>query len=175
MTENPKVPLWQNRLFLMAVTATCLALIVLFVSRLGPDTGRESWPEQFSSNGEMLYFTGRSASGATMVSQGGNPHRMMMGAGGCVDCHGTDRNGGRLWPTFWQTAPAITASALTGDHGEDGYGQYGHWHEAYGPETLARAITDGLRPDGSILGSGMPRWAMPANDLSDLVSFLFEH
>ena len=84
-----------------------------------------------------------------------------------MDCHGTDHEGGRLAPFLWQVAPAITVDALTDDHGADEHG-----HQGYSRETLARAITKGVRPDGSVIGPGMPRWSMPSDDLEDLVSFL---
>ena len=91
----------------------------------------------------------------------------MMGGGGCVSCHGTDREGGRLLPSFWQMAPSLTAHALTGDHGHEG-----HEHDGYNAESLATAITDGTRPDGSAIGAGMPRWSMSEQNLAALVDYL---
>ena len=73
----------------------------------------------------------------------------------------------RILHTFWKAAPAITFTALSGDHDEDGHG-----HETYSAETLAKAITIGVRPDGSSIGSGMPRWSMSSQSLDDLVKYL---
>ena len=157
----------RGRLTVIALAALGIGLAVLSLAVTAPDTNRENWPIQFSSNGERLYFTGRGAAGAAMVSRGGNRHMSMMGGGGCVDCHGTDREGGRLRPSFWQVAPAVTVEALLGDHGQDG-----HDHKTYTNETLARAIAEGVRPDGSAMGQGMPRWSMSSNDINDLVTFL---
>ncbi len=158
---------------LISVIASSLVLVafaVFVASTTTPDKSRKNWPDTFASNGERLYFTGLSASGSRMQPQGGNHHMKMMGSGGCVDCHGTNRIGGRLWPNFWQIAPSITASKLVGAHSQDDHG-----HEGYSAETLARAITEGTRPDGSSLGRGMPRWSMADEDLKDLVTFLLDH
>lgn len=163
----------NRKLALLSVIASSVLLVVfaIFVARTTtPDKDRKNWPETFVGNGERLYFTGVSASGAKIQPRGGNHHMKMMGSGGCVDCHGTNRNGGRLWPNFWQVAPSITATKLVGEHTQDEHG-----HEGYNAETLARAITKGVRADGSDLGTGMPRWSMAAEDLQDLVTFLLEH
>lgn len=135
-----------------------------------PNTSRNGWPDSFASIGEQLYFTGRSSSGSRMVPNGGNHHMTMMGTGGCVDCHGADRKGGRLWPAFWQVALPLTADALAGDHAQDG-----HSHDAYTAEMLATAITDGIRPDGSILRQTMPKWKVSQADLDALTGFLMAH
>ena len=64
--------------------------------------------------------------------------------------------------------PAITTEALTGEHGDTG----DHAHAAYTRKSLAEAITRSVRPDGSGIGSGMPRWTMSPEDLSDIVAYL---
>lgn len=161
----------KSALISMIASSVVLVAFAVFVARTTtPDKNRKNWPSTFASNGERLYFTGRSASGSEMKPYGGNHHMKMMGGGGCVDCHGTDRKGGRLWPNFWQIAPPITAEKLVGQHSQNN-----HSHEGYNGETLARAITEGIRPDGSSLGKGMPRWSMVDEDLQDLVTYLLEH
>ena len=154
----------------LAAAAALILLALVFGWRSAPETSRADWPDQFESVGEQLYFTGRGKSGAQMIPRGGNQHMTMMGSGGCVDCHGTDRKGGRLWPSFLQVAPSITAIALTGEHGDDGHG-----HEGYDAQTLARAITEGLKPDDSELSEGMPRWSMSNEDLTSLLTFLLNN
>lgn len=160
----------RRRIGVIAVAA--LALVVVAVLWLEftktPRTARSAWPSEFSSNGERIYFTGVSADGQPMRATGGDRHMMMMGASACVACHGTDREGGRMRPSYWTVAPAITAEALTGDHGDTD----DHAHSAYTRESLAEAITRGVRPDGSEIGPRMPRWAMSQEDLSDLVAYL---
>lgn len=147
-----------------------VVLIALWIADTGPRNDRSSWPSRFASNGERIYFTGTSVSESVIRASGGNPHMLMMGGGGCVSCHGTDREGGRLFPNPWVVAPAITVAALTGVHGEnpDGHDE----HAPYTAETLARVITTGLRPDGSAVATAMPRWEIAAPDLRDLVAYL---
>ncbi len=126
----------------------------------------------YESNGERIYFTGIGSAGTPIPATGGSTgmgmHRQMHG-GGCAVCHGADREGRRLWPQFWVSAPALTATALFDDeHTGDGHGD----HNKYDAASLRRAITRGLDPSGKPLDSAMPRWQMSANDIEDLVAFL---
>jgi len=57
-----------------------------------------------------------------------------------------------------------------GDHTDDG-----HSHASYTSQTLAIAITEGIRPDGTALGRAMPRWSMSGADLEALTEFLLAH
>lgn len=170
MSELPEPGRRRSIAAPVAAIALLIGAGVVLWSLTSPETGRRTWPAEFASAGQQLYFTGRSPAGTYMTPRGGNHHRTMMGSGGCADCHGTDRRGGRLWPNFWQVAPSLTADALTGDHQGDG-----HSHETYTAETLARAIAQGIRPDGSTIGAGMPRWTISAPDMDALVSFLLAH
>ncbi len=132
----------------------------------------------FVSNGERIYFTGTSASGLPISANGGGGsmsgmHRQMHG-GGCASCHGSEREGQRLWPRFWVKAPALSVGALFGDdanahdEGGDGHGD----HASYDAESLRHAITRGLDPAGESLDQAMPRWSMSPSDMDDLISFL---
>jgi cytochrome c oxidase subunit 2 len=130
----------------------------------------------FVSNGERIYFTGTSTSGLPISASGGDGsmngmHRQMHG-GGCAGCHGADREGQRLWPQFWNKAPALSVDALFGDDGH-GVGGDGHGNHAnYDADSLRLAITQGLDPAGESLDSAMPRWSMSAADLDELITFL---
>ena len=156
----------RNLMIAGSVALGLVALVSLEFS-LTPNTDRGNWPTQFRSNGEQLYFTGMNSAGEPIRASGGG-HMQMMGGGSCAACHGVDRQGGRLRPSYWTVAPALTEDALTGDHGDGD----GHDHSAYTRESLAQAITRGVRPDGSEIGSPMPRWLMSDQDLSDLVAYL---
>jgi len=142
-----------------------------FMSGPGPMTGQDDWPAQFQSNGERIYFSATSASGAPIVPRGGGMHMSMMG-GGCVTCHGADRQGGRMMPQFWKSVPPLTPGALFGDHTEgakdDGHGG----HIVYNAVTLRRAITRGIDPAGKPLDQAMPRWSISQKDLDDLITYL---
>ena len=158
----------RGRVIAIAAAALAVVAVLGLESLTTPRTARSSWPAEFRSNGERLYFTGISTDGQPMRATGGDRHILMMGGTACVACHGADRKGGRLRPSYWTVVPAITAEALTGDHGvtDD------HVHSAYTRERLAVAITKGVRPDNSEIGPRMPRWAMSPEDLSDLVAYL---
>lgn len=137
----------------------------------GSNWSGANWPAQFRSNGERIYFTGTSASGVSITSASDSMHMQMHG-GGCVNCHGADRQGGRLMPQFWMIAPALTPAALFGGHDDapdkDGHGDHAEYDEA----ALRRAITEGIDPAGKRLDTAMPRWTMAERDLGDLIAFL---
>ncbi len=123
----------------------------------------------YGSNGERIYFTGQSESGTGISAIGGH-HHMQMHGGGCVTCHGAEREGGaRMWPWFWITAPALTSAALLGDHESDG-----HSHAVYDANSLKRAITEGINPAGEVLNDQMPRWQLSEQDLDALVHYLLD-
>ena len=166
MTDNRN----SRRTSLIVFGGAALAVAAFFSLgfSMSPRTSRGDWPAQFQSNGERLYFTGVSASEQPIRATGGDRRMLMMGGNACVAHHGADREGGRLRLSYWTVVPAITAEALTGEHGDTD----DHGHAAYTRETLAEAITKGVRPDGSEIGSRMPRWTMSPEDLSDLVAYL---
>ncbi|MBI3452640.1 MAG: c-type cytochrome [Rhodospirillales bacterium] len=163
-------PLWP----VIIASVLLVAIAVVYgggaIFGVGPNLSRSEWPTQFQSNGERIYFTSQSASGLPISFRSGGMH-MAMRAGGCVACHGVDRQGGRLMPRFWLAAPPLTPAALFG--GQDGNGQDGHGdHAEYNAETLRRAITEGVDPGGKSLNPEMPRWSMAEQDLTDLIGFL---
>lgn len=140
----------------------------------GPSKGSLN-PAAYITNGERIYFSGINAAGIQINSNSGDSHMDMhrqMHGGGCASCHGSDREGQRLWPRFWVKAPALTADALFGadahKSGSDGHGDHG----SYDDDSLRRAITSGVDPSGEHLDQAMPRWAMSRSDLDDLVTFL---
>ena len=79
----------------------------------------------------------------------------------CVNCHKADGLGaseGGLRPRD-VTWPTLTHSRAAGGRG-------------YDPATLARAITDGLDPEGQPLAAGMPRYRLDPSDLGALLAYL---
>lgn len=82
----------------------------------------------------------------------------------CASCHGPQGHGGRI-AIMMQTydVPNITWPELTAQDMD---------HPPYTEETLKRAITQCLDPDGNPLEYPMPRWRMSEQDLNDLVSFI---
>ena len=114
----------------------------------------------FSSNGQRIYFTAKSASGQPITYSGG-PGTMMSGRLTCVNCHGSEGHGGRVTLMMQSfDVPNIAWPELTADD------------PSYTEETLKRAITQGLDPDGDPLKYPMPRWQISDPDLNDLVGFI---
>ena len=149
-----------------AAVLTALALQACDGSA-GMLAGHERMPTSFRSNGERIYFTGTSASGRPIVYTGGGMHMQMMG-GACATCHGADRRGRRMMPSFWIVAPPLTREALF--EGESGHGE----HEHYDDEALWRAVSRGVDPSGKALDTAMPRWSMTRADWDDLLAYLHE-
>lgn len=123
----------------------------------------------FESNGERIYFTGTSESGEPITAQMSGMHRMPPGMMACVACHGENAQGGTVSMMMGSfVAPDIRYKTLTGkDHSEGSEN-----HSPYKDETIKRAITEGIDPDGKSLEWPMPRWNMSESDLNDLLSYL---
>jgi cytochrome c oxidase subunit II len=116
--------------------------------------------DSFSSNGQRIYFKAESDSRQPITYSGG-PGTMMRAGIACVNCHGQDGKGGRV--TFMMQSldvPDITWTNLTQDS------------PPFTEETLKRAITQGIDPEGDSLDYWMPRWQMSAQDLNDLIGFI---
>jgi hypothetical protein len=84
----------------------------------------------------------------------------------CANCHGIWGEGGRESgidppPLNRKRLSSPAVSPVTGRH-----------RAAYTPETLARAITEGLDPSGARLYVGMPRYTMPRERLAELLAYL---
>lgn len=110
-------------------------------------------PTTFKSNGERIYFTGVSESGAR--ARASLPMVEMMGLA-CADCHGADRKGDITMPDGTTVSENLTAKAL----------------EDWTRDDIEKAITDGIEPDGKDLNWWMPSWAMPRKDLEDVIDYL---
>ena len=120
----------------------------------------------YALNGERIYFTAESSSGKPIDRIGG---LFFMQRIACVTCHGEDGKGGRVVMMMWDIdVPDITWHHLTEEEHENG----AEGHPPYTEESLKRAITDGIEPDGENLNEFMPRWVMADEDLDDLVEFL---
>ncbi len=73
---------------------------------------------------------------------------------------------------FWTAVPPLTPAALFREHLAGGK-KIGHDdHKAYTDETLRRAITHGLDPEGKPFDQAMPKWSMSERDLNDLIGYL---
>ena len=118
----------------------------------------------FDSNGERIYFTATSESGAEITYTGGpSSSGWMMGSGGgrlvCASCHGPDGRGGVHSMGMMQVmdAPDIRWSALEGE---------------FDAEKFRAAVVEDEDPDGTQMSTDMPRWTIGDDDLADLIAYL---
>ena len=163
--SNKRLLITAIALLAVGVVGLCLTWVLL------NNPTSPLWSATFSSNGERIYHTGASSDGPIARTQGGG----MMGGGmmagiACVDCHGEDGRGGDLRMMRGDVEiPDIRYSALTSPHEEHGETESG-WSDA----DIARAIRDGVEPDGQRLKAPMPRWDMTDSELEDLIDYLKE-
>ena len=125
----------------------------------------------YTTNGELIYFTATNEQGEYISYTGGLAYGGMMGGRlACVSCHGEDGHGGLHWMHMQQmVAPDIRYSALLNDHDE---GDEEMPMDEYDLETFRNAVVLGQHPDGDSLSYDMPRWKMSDTDLADLLDFL---
>jgi mono/diheme cytochrome c family protein len=122
--------------------------------------------------GQLIYYTGADATGPIprTVAGGGLSGPGMMADASCVDCHGQDGRGGMIGMMFATVdIPDIRYSVLTAPRTDEGTATPA-WTDA----DIARAITDGVEPNGQVLKAPMPRWAMSGADVSAVIAYLKE-
>jgi hypothetical protein len=132
------------------------------------------YSDDFTSNGEQVYFTAINDRGQRIRYSGGqNYGGMMMGMGtnlACVSCHSSDGRGGlHTMHMDVMDAPDIRYSALSSAEDEDG-GDHAHEdeHSGYDLDAFRLAVIGGVHPGGEPLSRDMPRWRMSDEDLLDL-------
>lgn len=154
--------------FILIVTGTIGFGVVLVFGLDAPSSGG------FSSNGQRIYYTGADATGPIprTVAGRGMMGFAMMGELACVDCHGEDGRGGRVGMMLGPVDISdIRYSTLNSPHAEDGESAPGPgWSDA----DIARAIRDGVEPNGERLRAPMPRWDMTDAQVSDVIQYLKE-
>ncbi len=153
-----------------AVLALVIGIVGMFV--VSGLFGGSSPAGTFASTGQQIYYTGATDSGPIprTVAGGGMTGVGMMGNMACVDCHGEDGRGGRVGMMFGSVdIPDIRYSTLSVTHSEEGT-----THPAWTDSDIARAIRDGVEPDGESLKAPMPRWAMTDAEVADVISYLKE-
>jgi len=173
----------QNTRFFLAIAAGLLVgililvgIILLYWNFSLPQTAeRAEGPLRptrgiFESNGERIYFIGKSRTGPAITYTMPGMHRMGPGSLGCANCHGEDARGGSV--NMMMTTievPDIRYSTLTETHEEE---HEADGHPPYTDETIIEAITEGVNPAGEALYWAMPRWDMTEGQLDDLLAFL---
>lgn len=127
----------------------------------------------FTSSGQRIYYTGADANGPIPRTAPGSFGMMgygMMGAVACVDCHGQDGRGGRVGTMFGALEiPDIRYATLTTPRSENAT-TVPAWTDA----DIARAIREGVEPNGQQLQAPMPRWQISDADVNDVIAYLKE-
>ncbi len=121
-----------------------------------------------ASNGQRIFETGVNIDGQRVAFAGG-PNWLVMRGGGCAACHGTDGTGGFPIMPGNVVAPDIRYESLAAaEHAGD------EDHVPYDDASLARAIRDGIEPNGESLAWPMPQWDLSDRDMADLIDYLKE-
>lgn len=153
------------RIALVAGILVAAVAVTVLVAVAGLRGGRD-----FQSNGERIYFTALNDRG-DRISYRGGPDAPPMHRLSCASCHRGNGAGGAAWIMMRRVdAPDIRWSTLSEGLTEGSGGDHGHL--PYTREALARAIVDGVNPDGEPLASTMPRWQLSPRDLDDLLDYL---
>lgn len=123
---------------------------------------------EFSSNGEMIYYTGYNEAGQKIPIDYG-PHWLYVHGGSCVSCHGVDGKGGVPIMMSNKIPPDISYEVLTS---EEEHVDEHEEHNPYTDEDIKIAIREGKDPSGEVLDYAMPRWDMSDSDIEDLIEYL---
>lgn len=131
--------------------------------------GSQAEPDDFSSLGEQIYYTGR-GEGDRVIPRSDT----VMHVNACVDCHGRDGRGGRVRIMMGSfESPDIRWGVLTGEEEGEGHAEEGEEeHPPYNAEKFARALWEGEEPDGEDLDQIMPRWDMTDREIEALIDYL---
>lgn len=153
---------------LVTLAVGIIGMALLFTLPAGP-----SLDGRVSSPGQSIYYLGVDAEGRPIprtVAGGGMMGFGMMGNVACVNCHGEDGRGGRVGMMYGPIDFAdIRYSVLTAPRSEDGTRV-----PAWTDDDIARAIRDGIEPDGEPLKAPMPRWDMTDTEVAQVISYLKE-
>jgi cytochrome c oxidase subunit 2 len=124
----------------------------------------------FASSGERLFLTGTDTNGSPVPRAGGAAAGMMNGGGGCAGCHGTDGRGRTISSMMGSfTAPDIRWSVLASPGGTESDGSAS---TPFDETSFARAVRDGLDPEGQPLKAPMPRWRLTDLQMRDLLAYI---
>jgi mono/diheme cytochrome c family protein len=151
-----------------------LVLLSTFGARTNPgasfDPFGSSGAQSFDSLGERIFLSGTGASGSVIPRSTPSMYNMMFSQAACAACHGRDGRGGAVGAMMGSfRTPDIRWSTLTSDAGPD---ESGHAHSAYDEASFARAVRDGIDPEGDRLEAPMPQWRLTDDEIAALVAHL---
>ena len=140
-----------------------------------PAAGRPAPPAVAPTIGETIYRRGVLPSGASLVGQREGSSAVEGAAAACVRCH---RRSGLGAMEGRSSIPPISGAYLLAPRGRDHeinlpvVDAMRVGREPYSEATLARAIRDGVGPDGRALGYLMPRFALDDAAMAELIAYL---
>lgn len=118
--------------------------------------------------GRRIYLEGRNANDEPVRALVGVQGTALSGAAiACGNCHGAD---GRGRPEGGVVPPDITWEELTKPYGHVRAG--GRRHGPYGERSFARAVAEGLDPDGQRIDGTMPRYSLSVSEMAALTEYL---
>jgi mono/diheme cytochrome c family protein len=123
-------------------------------------------PGSSSSLGQRIYLTGTDANGNTIprTRVGG----MMASGLACADCHGSDAKGRSIRVMMGQyDTPDIRWSTLSSAVDPEGQPQ-----TPFDEAGFARAVRDGVDPEGQTLKFPMPHWQLTDAQVQALIQYL---
>ncbi|MCL4368884.1 MAG: cytochrome c, partial [Actinobacteria bacterium] len=153
-----------------------LGLVLLTTFGSGTNPGASFAPfvgngaQTFSSLGERIFLSGTDGNGTPIPRSTPSMYGMMLGQAGCAGCHGRDGRGGTVGAMMGSfRTPDIRWSALSSTQGAHEDGQA---HAAYDEASFARAVRDGIDPEGARLNAPMPQWRLTDAEVAALVTYL---
>lgn len=131
-------------------------------------------PAADADRGRWLYETGADASGRSLQAQRLGAGPVARAAVACVNCHRPSTMGGIEGGLL---VPPIMGDLLFAPGKAPSTHMNMQWmrhqtRSAYTPTLFARALTQGLDPDGKPLGLEMPRYQLDGRDSADLEAYL---
>lgn len=118
--------------------------------------------------GRRIYHEGRTLRGEPVRALLGAASSPMSGSAvACGNCHGAD---GRGRPEGAVLPPDITWDELTKPYGHQHAS--GRRHGPFDERSFARAVTEGVDPNGGRIDAAMPRYALSVSEVAALASYL---
>ncbi len=161
MKYSPTHPHVSRGAVRLGLVGFLLSMLTVLPTYAGELSGQEL-------RGKQIYRKGEAVSGApitALVARGATPISAAFLP--CSGCHGED---GKGRPEGGVNPSNITWSTLTASYGHAH--DYGRSHPAFDETSLARAITAGVDPTDNALDLAMPRYAMSAPDMADLIAYI---
>ncbi len=182
MSTRPAIPAGARRrskslwfgIVLSVVGLLGLVLLATFnastgpAGSFGPLGGYRA--QSFGSLGERIFLSGTDANGNVIPRSTPSMYGMMFAQTGCAGCHGRDGRGGTVGAMMGSfRTPDIRWTSLSSDQGSHVNGQA---HAAYDEASFARAVRDGIDPEGDRLDAPMPQWRLTDAEMAALIAYL---